>query len=258
MFNFENEYQENLDKVYELDAENSKLDKDDLTVTLDNLIESFTVNQEFEILVKFQNRNESTNNFIDQVFGKSQSNASSFNDLLSSNFEGLVADDFQIEFFNKEHIIESSSENWESTNNTKSLSLKGAAKDIINFCIKFNRIIIKECNENSFAISIQSRNHASIITSFKNNDDLIMYKEISEEEVITRINSFLWGDFRSQINRGFITHDDHPDLESYLKSRAELLEVDDYSETIKDLPANSYIDVFYNLLREIWECNNPF
>ena len=30
MFNFENEYQESLDKVYKLDAENSNLDKDDL------------------------------------------------------------------------------------------------------------------------------------------------------------------------------------------------------------------------------------
>jgi hypothetical protein len=115
-------------------------------------------------------------------------------------------------------------------------------------------MILNDCDENSFATAIQSKHHVTMITSFKTDDDLILFKEISEEETRIRIEYLKWADFRIDINRGFITHEDYPDLESYLQSKQ------DYSYDVVgyEYTRNEYIRKFYHLLREKWECNNLF
>ena len=254
MFKFENEYQQILDKVDDIDLKLKDLSVNDFKISKDELIENFVTNQDSEILVKLQNRNDSTNEFLDKIFGKSQSDVSSFSSLASPKFKELYVNESKIEFFNTEHIIESRSENWDSMNDTKSLSLKGDTADIINFFIGLNRMILKDCDENSFAIAIQSKHHVAMITSFKTDDDLILFKEISEEETRIRIEYLKWADFRRYINRGFITHEDYPDLESYLQSKQDY----SYDDEGYEYTRNEYIRKFYHLLREKWECNNLF
>jgi len=250
MFKFENEYQKIQDKVYDLDLKLRDLSINDFKISKDELIKNFVTNQDSEILVRLQNRNDSTNEFLDKIFGKSQSDVSSFSSLVSPKFKELYVNESKIEFFNTEHIIESQSENWDSMNNTKSLSLKGDTADIINFFIGLNRMILNDCDENSFAIAIQSKHHVAMITSFKTDDDLILFKEISEEEIRIRIEDYRWGDFRRNINRGFITHEDYPDFESFQSKQIYSFD-DEYC-------GNVYIHQFYHLLREKWECNNLF
>jgi len=253
MFKFENEYQQIQDKVDEMDAKLRDLSINDFKISKDELIKNFVTNQDSEILVKLQNRNDSTNDFLDKIFGKSQSDVSSFSSLSSPKFKELYVNESKIEFFNSEHIIESQSENWDSGNDTKSLSLKGDNADIIHFFIRLNRMILNDCDQSSFAIAIQSKYHVAMITSFKTDEDLILFKEISEEESTIRIEHGKWDGFRTYINRGFITHEDYPDFESYLKSYEEV-----HSFTNNYYCANQYIHQFYYLLREKWECNNLF
>lgn len=250
MFKFENEYQQILDKVDDIDLKLRDLGINDFKISKDELIKNFVTNQDSEILVRLQNRNDSTNEFLDKIFGKSQSDVSSFSSLASTKFKELYINESKIEFFNTEHIIESQSENWDSMNDTKSLSLKGNTADIINFFIGLNRMILNDCDENSFAIAIQSKYHVAMITSFKTDDDLILYKEISEEEKRIRIENNRWRDFRRYINRGLITHEDYPDFESFQSEQNYSFD-DKYS-------GNVYIQKFYDLLREKWECNNLF
>lgn len=250
MFKFENEYQKIQDKVDDLDLKLRDLSINDFKVSKDKLIKNFVTNQDSEILVRLQNRNDSTNEFLDKIFGKSQSDVSSFSSLVSPKFKELYVNESKIEFFNTEHIIESSSENWDSMNDTKSLSLKGDTADIINFFIGLNKMILNDCDENSFAIAIQSKHHVAMITSFKTDDDLILFKEMSEEEIRIRIENYRWADFRRNINRGFITHEDYPDFESFQSEQNYSFD-DQYC-------GNVYIHQFYYLLREKWECNNLF
>ena len=106
MFKFEDKYEEYSKKVYQLDALNQNLMIEDFKASLEDLKQNFKPQDDSEILVRFQNRNDATNNFLDSIFGKSQANSSSLGELISRKSEDLCSEDIKIKFFNKEHIIE--------------------------------------------------------------------------------------------------------------------------------------------------------
>ena len=258
MFKFEDKYEEYSKKVYQLDALNQNLMIEDFKASLEDLKQNFKPQDDSEILVRFQNRNDTTNNFLDSIFGKSQTNSSSLGELISRNSEDLCSEDIKIKFFNKEHIIEMQEENYDSENNTKSLSLMGDSWEVIQFCNRLNKLILQECDESAFAITIESDHKIICLTSFKDDDDLVLYKDVPRDETNTRIEAFLWSTYRKEINRGFTTHDQAPDLESFIKMENELHGYDFYTTLLKFYDTAEYLSIFHNLLKERWQCSNLF
>ena len=149
-------------------------------------------------------------------------------------------------------------ENYDSENDTKSLSLMGDSWEVIQFCNRLNKLILQECDESAFAITIESDHKIICLTSFKDDDDLVLYKDVPRDETNTRIEAFLWSTYRKEINRGFTTHDQAPDLESFIKMENELHGYDFYTTLLKFYDTAEYLSIFHNLLKERWQCSNLF